>query len=95
MSEDLNIFINAALLIFVIVPSYVIYIGYAMTAHSRASNESFWGGIDIIGGWWVIFPYGEYGLEKNEENKKLVRSSRLCFLFFYLGVACAILINYG
>jgi hypothetical protein len=52
--------------------------------YSKRKDRSFFGGSNLLHGWWFINPYGENGIgEKSPENKKLVFYSRLSFIIIY------------
>ncbi|MEK8082286.1 hypothetical protein [Pseudomonas sp. XK-1] len=61
-----------------------------IAAFTKREDKGFWGGYNILTGWFLLFPYGEGGLPKTESA--LVLWCRLTavssFVFGYLAVLC-------
>lgn len=61
-----------------------------MAAYSYRRDRSFWGGANILNGWWLLFPYGSDGVEP--EAKNIVFWGRIVFSAI---LACGALLRWG
>jgi hypothetical protein len=50
--------------------STAVWLGITITAYSRREDRSFWGGSNMLTGWFFLFPYGQGGVPGSE--RKLV-----------------------
>lgn len=57
-----------AILTGIIFVSLVSLLIHTLVAYSRRKDRRFWGGIDILNGWWVFFPYGKNGMKEGNDN---------------------------
>ncbi len=37
-------------------------------AYSKRKDQTFFGGANILGGWWLVRPYGTDGIPREERN---------------------------
>lgn len=60
---------------------------FHILAYAKREDKSFWGGWNILNGWFLIFPYGKGGVPK--EEYRLVfwcRVSAVVFCISMIGV---------
>jgi hypothetical protein len=65
-----------------------VHLVITLAAYSHRKDKSFFGGANILGGWWLLFPYGSDGVHL--EAKKLVLWGRLVFIGIIL---CAVALS--
>ena len=61
----------------ILVALSMVFFFITVSAYSYRKDKSFFGGANIIGGWWLIHPYGSDGVESEARN--LVFWGRLVF----------------
>jgi hypothetical protein len=73
------VLLKVALLIACVICGLV-YLALSISAYSKRIDRSFLGGVNMLNGWWLVFPYGHNGISR--EHKNLVFWGRLIFLVF-------------
>lgn len=68
--------------------SGVLFLILSIEAYSKRKDRGPLGGSNALNGWWVIFPYGKNGLDR--EDKELVFWGRVTAIIFYTN--CALLV---
>ena len=63
------------LLVIVCLASLLCFAGLTVAAYTKRTDKSFWGGASILNGWWLLFPYDNDGLAR--ENRAIVMAARI------------------
>jgi hypothetical protein len=63
------------LLVVVCLVSLLCFGGLTVAAYTKRKDKSFWGGASILNGWWLLFPYDNDGLAR--ENRSIVIVARI------------------
>jgi len=78
--KQLNMEILKVLLVIVCLVSLLSFGGLTVAAYTKRKDKSFWGGASILNGWWLLFPYDNDGLDR--ENRGIVIAARITLLVF-------------
>lgn len=65
----------------------IVYLAATWSAYRQRQDKSFWGGSDVLTGFWLLSPYGEGGVP--ESAHKAVLIARVSLLVFYLAIGVA------
>ncbi len=57
------------------------------SAYQQRQDKSFWGGSDVLTGWWLLSPYGEGGVPETAHRTVLVARISLAVFYLALGLA--------
>ena len=71
----------------VAIGSFLCLVALTFVAYARRKDRTFWGGANILNGWWLIFPYGENGV--GPEGRGLVVAGRLIALIMVVSALLA------
>ena len=77
-------YILRILLSVVAVISGIVLLTCTAIAYSRRENRSFWGGANMVTGWWLVTPYSSGGMAPG--NDALVNTARISIAFFWLAL---------